>query len=170
MGSHSRATMPHGISEGPSSSLIDVVHRKCLFQLSEQHLWRWPASAQSWRTIGHKGFIRMDMRLHKTREYKFTSDIKPFVGCGMECRGNGANTPMLNSDVLLLPSDKTALHNQIVHASSWHSLSRRERAGVIVLAYSALRVLTTQAMRAIPMWVGQQEYLRVEGAYYRGIK
>jgi len=79
----------------------------------------------------------------------------------MERGGNRTNPSMLNSDVLLLPSDKTALHNQIVHASSWRSLSRRERAGVTVLAYPALRVFTTHGVYAMPMCVLSRRSMRV---------
>src|SRR5262245_33064743 len=115
--------MAHGIPQGTPRPLIDVVHRKCLLQLCQQHLRRGPARLQPWRAIGHKGFVRMDMRLDKPWEHQLASHLEPLAGCSVELRGDGTNTPLLNGDVLLLSSDHTAVHNQIVHASSWRVLA-----------------------------------------------
>ena len=41
---------------------------------------------------------------------------------------------------------------------------------MIILAYLALKVFTTHGVYAMPMFAKQQEYPRVEGACYRGIK
>ena len=67
----------------------------------------------------------MNVRLHKPRQDKFPSDIEPLASCRRQSRGNLADTPVLNGDVLLLPGNNAALHNQIVHASSCRSLSSR---------------------------------------------
>jgi hypothetical protein len=115
--------MAHSIPQGASRPLIDVVHCKSLLQLGQQHLRRGPARLQPWRTISHKGFVGMDMRLDKSWEHQLARHLELLAGGSVELRGDGTYTPLLNGDVLLLSSDNTAVHNQIVHASSWHFLA-----------------------------------------------
>jgi hypothetical protein len=125
MGPHRRAAMAHSILQGTSRPLIDVIHSKSLFQLGQQHLRCGSARLQPWRTIGHKGFVRMDMRLDKPWEHQLAAHLELCAGYGVEPRSDRTNTPLLNGDVLLLSSDNTALHNQIVHASSWRFSSEK---------------------------------------------
>ena len=77
----------------------------------------------------------MDMGLDKPWEHQLPGHLELFAGYGVEPRGHGTNTPLLNGDVLLLSSDNTAVHNQIVHASSWR----------FSLAWCSLGSLTREA-------------------------
>ena len=65
----------------------------------------------------------MYVRLHKPRQDQFPSHLEPLAGCRVQPRGKLTDTPVLNGDILLLPGNNTALHNQIVHASSCYSPS-----------------------------------------------
>src|SRR5215813_2357970 len=159
MGPHRRAAMAHSIPEGASRPLIDVIHSKSLFQLGQQHLRRGSARLQLWRTIGHKGFVGMDMRLDKPWEYQLASHLELFVGYAVEPRSDCTNTPLLNSDVLRLSSDKTALHNQIVHAASWLSSSEeglqsrvRLQQGVQASTYSDHLISVAGEPGMHPLW------------------
>src|SRR5262245_30078576 len=122
----------------------------------------------------------MDMRLDKPWEHQLASHLESLAGCSVEPRGDGTNTPLLNGNVLLLSSDHTAVHNQIVHASSWRFLASVAQSlyplprgeGVKCLGSMRLgitvsrRVLTTHAGHAMSMCMEQRG--AVSG--YRGIK
>src|SRR4030095_7195589 len=144
--------MAHSIPEGAPRPLIDVIDSKSLLQLSQQHLRCGAARLQPWRTISHKGFVRTEVCRSKPCEHQLASHIELLVGCDVEPRGNHTNTPLLNGDVLLLPSDNTAVHNQIVHASS------RRSSPAWCMIKRPLRVSSPFAQKRGTAWALPREY------------